>query len=675
MRSVNDQGSDLLGQRLLAAGNGTFVGRQEELAAFGAALRSGGRVLFVHGPGGVGKSALLRRLAQEALAAERSVTLLDGRTLGPSPAAFESAAEAVFADERAVLLVDSFEDIQSLEGWLRERFLPRIPVGALVVLAGRVPPDLTWQADPTWAGTLMVLPLRDLSPTDAAALLEARGVAVGGLRESLLAFAGGHPLALSLGAAVAIKDERASSRWKPTQNVVATLLDQLVGEVPSPAHRHALEVCAQAYVTTEDLLRAVLPYDDAATLFSWLRRLPFMESGTPGLHPHDVVREILRADLSWRDPQRYAELQQRIGGHLMAQVRTVADTDVLRVVGSLFYLRHHRRSLPGRDFWHQEDDVYEEAFRPGETGNTVALVAEADSGESAAAVAFWATRQPEAFHLYRHTATGELAGVCVWLRLDRPSDEEAKADPVVAAAWTHARAVAPLRPGEHLGVGRIWVRDASRGLSSAMEWRGVGHSLRSERMAWSFMAVPADDPRVGYYRRYSPYELDEHTWLGDSEYTLFAHDWRALPAQVWLERLMSADTPAAASSVREPELAVLSRAEFTDAVRKALRHLSRTSELAANPLVRGRLVAGHPDPVQALRERLEEAIHRLGRDPRASKLHRALDTTYLRGVPNQEAAAERLGLPFTTYRRHLTTGVERICEDLWQRELYGTSDG
>jgi hypothetical protein len=37
----------------------------------------------------------------------------------------------------------------------------------------------------------------------------------------------------------------------------------------------------------------------------------------------------------------------------------------------------------------------------------------------------------------------------------------------------------------------------------------------------------------------------------------------------------------------------------------------------------------------------------------------------------QEAAAERLGLPFSTYRRHLTTGVERVTGWLWQRELHG----
>ncbi|WP_127930582.1 hypothetical protein [Nonomuraea polychroma] len=53
--------------------------------------------------------------------------------------------------------MDTFERIQGLEGWLRERFLPRLRVGAL------------------------------------------------------LTFAGGHPLALLLGAAVAVKDGRRPS--------------------------------------------------------------------------------------------------------------------------------------------------------------------------------------------------------------------------------------------------------------------------------------------------------------------------------------------------------------------------------------------------------------------------------------------------------------------------------
>jgi hypothetical protein len=30
-----------------------------------------------------------------------------------------------------------------------------------------------------------------------------------------------------------------------------------------------------------------------------------------------------------------------------------------------------------------------------------------------------------------------------------------------------------------------------------------------------------------------------------------------------------------------------------------------------------------------------------------------------------------LGLPFSTYRRHLTRGVDRVVDWLWHRELYG----
>src|SRR5581483_9724799 len=101
---------------------------EQELAAFDVALRTpDSSVLYVQGPGGVGKSALLRRFAQEAEAAGRPVVLVDGRAIPPAPGAFEAAAEQVSRDERAVLLVDTFERVQGLEGWLRERFLPSLP--------------------------------------------------------------------------------------------------------------------------------------------------------------------------------------------------------------------------------------------------------------------------------------------------------------------------------------------------------------------------------------------------------------------------------------------------------------------------------------------------------------------------------------------------------------------
>ncbi|WP_327587239.1 ATP-binding protein [Nonomuraea sp. NBC_00507] len=677
MSSGTRRSSGLLGRHLQVAREAAFVGREEELTAFSSTLCGGGpSVLWVHGPGGIGKSTLLRRFAQEATAAGRPVALLDGRTLEPSPEAFEAEAGSLPHDERAVLLIDAFERIEGLEGWLRERFLPRARVGVLTVVASRTPPDLAWCTDPGWAQALEVMPLRELAPTDARALLDARGVAVD-LHEPLLAFAGGHPLALSLGAAVAAKDRHASSRWKPHQDVVATLLDQLVGEVPSAAHRHALEACAHTYMTTEDLLRAVLP-GDVAPLFTWLRRLPFVESTALGLYPHDVVREVLEADLRWRDPQGYAAMHQLIHAHLAERLRTAADPDVLAAVGSLFFLHRHDGMTSDFHTWRGQGVVQEEPFRAEDVDILVQLARTTENEDSAANAAFWAERRPHAFRLYRLAETGEPVAFSAWLRLEEPDEQELAADPIAAAAWAHSRTTAPLRSGEHLAIGRFWVLPGHRGNSPVMDliqWRMIGSCLRAERMAWSYVAIRDPEPACrSCLRHFDMHETSERARLGDGAYDLFIHDWRAVPAQTWLERLSRPLTSPEPARTQPAGFAVLSYAEFAEAVRAALRHLGRPSALAAGPLARSRIVAEHPgsDPATALRELLEQAIAALGEDPRAHKPHRALTVTFLRGAATQEIAAERLGLPFTTYRRHLTTGIERICADLWHRELYGS---
>jgi hypothetical protein len=72
-----------------------------------------------------------------------------------------------------------------------------------------------------------------------------------------------------------------------------------------------------------------------------------------------------------------------------------------------------------------------------------------------------------------------------------------------------------------------------------------------------------------------------------------------------------------------------------------------------------------------LAELLGSAASSLATDPRDERLFRALDRTYLRPAPTQERAAELLGLPFSTYRRHLTQGVARLVAVLWDAELYG----
>jgi hypothetical protein len=75
--------------------------------------------------------------------------------------------------------------------------------------------------------------------------------------------------------------------------------------------------------------------------------------------------------------------------------------------------------------------------------------------------------------------------------------------------------------------------------------------------------------------------------------------------------------------------------------------------------------------IGALRNLLEEAAESIKASPRETKLYRALQRTYLEPAPSQERVAELLGLPFSTYRRHLKGGITRVSEILWQREIGG----
>src|SRR3954453_16329326 len=142
-----------LSERLRWARERAFVGRQGELERFGAALHGepgSPAVVYVHGPGGVGKSTLLRRFADVSRDAGRHVIEVNGRLIDPSPAGFEADAAAVRATADCVLIVDAFEHCQGLEDWLRERFIPSLTDGTLVVVAGREPPSPVWSADLAW---------------------------------------------------------------------------------------------------------------------------------------------------------------------------------------------------------------------------------------------------------------------------------------------------------------------------------------------------------------------------------------------------------------------------------------------------------------------------------------------------------------------------------------------
>src|SRR5690606_34284357 len=127
----------------------------------------------------------------------------------------------------------------------------------LVIMAGRNPPSLRWRTDPGWQQLMRLVPLKNLSQEESRAFLMRRTIPAR-QHERILAFTHGHPLALSLIADMFAQHPDIEFHPENAPDIIKSLLEQFMQEVPSPLHRAALEACSQVRLLNEPLLGALL---------------------------------------------------------------------------------------------------------------------------------------------------------------------------------------------------------------------------------------------------------------------------------------------------------------------------------------------------------------------------------------------------------------------------------
>ncbi len=690
-----------LADRLSAARRRSFIGRAAEQALFQSALSAAElpfNVLVVHGPGGVGKTSLLGQFARLAEQAGAAAVNIDARNFEPSPEAFQaSLALALGADltqppadtlaqrpGRCVLLVDTYELLAPLDGWLRDVFLPQLPENVLTVLASRHPPAQAWRADPGWQPLLRILTLRNLAPEEGRDYLAQRHVPAEDL-QAVLDFTHSYPLALSLVAD--LYDQRPGFHFQPLEapDVVKLLLEQFLQRSPGPAHRAALEACALARVTTEELLAELLTVADAHELFEWLRELSFVQTRPGGLFPHDIAREVLAADLRWRNPGWYAELHRRARVHYTRRLQETQGQEQQVALFDFVYL--HRDNPAVRPFfeWQASGRTLPDRMAAGDVESLVGMVAQHEGAGQADLARFWLARQPENVVVFRDSA-GRPAGWMLLLALERAAGPDLAADPATAQAWEFLKSRAPLRPGESATYFRFWLaagaHQAVSPIQSVIFVTMVRHYF-TPGLAYTFYACADPDFWLPIFTYADLARLPELDFAVDGRgFGVYGHDWRAMPPLAWLELMGQREIAASPEAIKPPaavqRMVALSQDEFVGLVESALRDYTRPDVLRGSALLRSRMVAeragreaGDAARAGALRSLLKEAAEQMRDAPKENKFYRAIYHTYIQPAATQEQAAELLDVPFSSYRRHLKSGMARIAEILWQVEVSG----
>jgi hypothetical protein len=699
--------STRLADRLSAARQRRFAGRSAELDLFRSAIGAPELpfvVLYLYGPGGIGKTTLLAEYSSVAAQAGARVVALDARLMDTTPNGLIAALQrglglrpeqepvAFLAEQRArtVLTIDTYELLAPLDSWLRDELLPELPDDTLVVLAGREPPPLVWRTDAGWQQFFQALPLRNLSPSDSDDYLTRRAVPPEE-RRRVLDFTHGHPLALSLVADLFAQRSRMTFQPEEAPNIIRTLLELFVQKVPGPAHRAVLEIAALVHLTTEPLLSAMLDLPEAHELFDWLRSLSFIEATRQGLFPHDLAREALAADVRWRNPQWYAELHRRARDYYSARLQASSGAEQQHVLLDYIYL--HRTNPIVRPFyeWQQGNTIAAEPATAADIPGMLALVERLEGPESARYAARWFATQLDNVLVLREVgapASAEIAGLLTLLALDRAAPAEREADPATAAAWRFLTQHAPIRPGERATMFRFWMaHDTYQSISPAQTVlivQVVRHYLITPQLAYTLF--PVADPEfwapLAAYADLARHPEADFTIDGRT-YGVFGHDWRRVPPTAWLALLAEREVAEDAMSVRPtpaaaPQLMVLSEEAFMDAVQEAIQSYARADRLYASPLLNARVVSDRSRPDASVGERaallqrlIREAYDALQAAPRDARLLRAVHHTYIQPAETQERAAELLDLPFSTYRRHLKQGLVRMAELIWQWELHG----
>ena len=668
-----------------------FVGRQPELQFFSALLQQASpayHLIYIYGPGGQGKTTLLKQFADVCLENSTPFIHLDCRYIEAHPDSFKQVfqlsspfgeteiIDAIDAHRGpVVVMIDTYEKLKPLDDWLRMDFLPELPGNVITVITARSGLPTNWKTDPGWQSITKSFSLKELTAEESIQLLARRSIPTEHMQR-IVEYTHGNPLALSIVADMF--DQRSNSHFDPldSPDIMKTLLEQFVQEVPSPAHKAALELCSLVNVTTEQLIEEVLGAQLAHELFNWLTTLTFIEKGPAGIYPHDIARDAIASEVHWRNPDWYRHLHIKTQQYYIARLLKKSGESQRALLFGLIFL--HRMNPAVKPFFEFQEtgSSWMDALKEEDKTHLIDMVEKFEGSDSADIFEKWLGHEAAAVWVFRDaekTPAGFVLKINVE-KLKKKTHDEA-INEIIRYKDKLNIEDGQLMTAFRTWMGRVHYQNVS-GVQSAI-FLAIVQYYFTQGLAVSMLSCS----HPGFWSQVLNYadlhhiaELDYE--INDVTHGWYLHDWRERSPLAWLElmgkREINEEEPTISQTSDNNSL---SEQQFADAVYEALKMMDNPKKLIGNPLLKCRFVRKDNESENSeihlalhLADKIKKVVASFETSSKDESLYRVLYRTFINPVGSQEQTADFLYMSFSTYRRNLKKAISKVSDLLWLEE-------
>ncbi len=426
----------------------TLAGRDAELGLVRQVTAPGGPVVvYVHGPAGMGKTALIsaldacledegvRRLHIAAGAVEPTPTAilmaLGGVLDHKAGTVAELAAALASSKDVTVVMIDDVDTWRLAASWLREDLLPTLPASTRFVLAGTVPPPPAWSIG--YGQYFLDIKLGALPRVESDAAVAAAGLSAE-IAERIWRLSGGHPLGLRM----AIHAARTGSLG--TARDAGELANAILRAIGDSDLRRAVEACAIVRRANRALMSAILETEEPIplSLLETVEALPFATRDAEGIYIAEPVRRAIVEWMSGVEAERYQRWRKTAADWIVSRLRAAGRSGRWRHMADLLHLLE-QPSLRNAFFPPEEEAPPVEPAR-AQDFNQIFEISELRNGpDERARIEVWAQCLPHRFSVARGSE-GEVLAFYLFARQDDPHSGLGAIDPLFAVWQAHLAA-------------------------------------------------------------------------------------------------------------------------------------------------------------------------------------------------------------------------------------------